>query len=173
MQFFIRDVIEVSAEDAKTQTALVSIIMLACSSVVAVPCGMLSDHIGRRPLVYVACVLMAVVYLGWSLATQLWEILAWSAVFGVANGMYLSVDYALGCEKIPDKEGGAAQALGVWGVAAFLGTTLGPLISGPVLYFVGKSKEADVYSHAGYVALLAIGAGFVMLSSVALHRIQD
>jgi len=171
MQFFIRDVIGVSPDDAKTQTAMVSVMTLFCSSLVAVPCGMLSDKVGRKPLVYLSCFLMALTYVGWSFASELWEILAWSSIFGFANGTYLAVDYALGCDKIPDKAEGAAQALGVWGVAAFLGSTLGPVISGPVLYIVGKSPEPDVYLHRGYVSLLAMGAVLVFSSSLALRKV--
>lgn len=172
MQYFIRDIIHTTAEEAKEKTAMVSIIMLISCAVVAVPCGSLSDRVGRRPLVYLSCVLMAIVYLGWTFATKLWHIFAWSALFGIANGTYLSVDYALGCDKIPDRDEGAAQALGVWGVAAFLGSTLGPVISGPLLYFTGSTSESDVYSHTGYVALLGLGAFFVLLSSLALRFVS-
>ncbi|GBG27982.1 Sucrose transport protein [Hondaea fermentalgiana] len=172
MQYFIRDIIGVSADEAKQETAMVSIIMLVCAAIVAVPCGSFSDRVGRKSLVYLSCILMALVYLGWSFAFQLWHIFAFSALFGVANGTYLSVDYALGCDKIPDRDEGAAQALGVWGVAAFLGSTLGPVISGPLLYFLGSTSDPDVYSHTGYVALLAVGAFFVLLSTLALRNVS-
>ena len=148
--------------------------MLACASVVAVPCGMLSDKVGRKPLVYAASIVMAIVYMGWAFASEMWHIFAFSAVFGFANGMYLSVDYALGCEAIPDKDEQAAQALGVWGVGAFIGTTVGPLLDGPVLFILGSIPDkTDQYSHRGYAALLFIGAIFVLSSSVALFNLSD
>lgn len=43
---------------------------------------------------------------------------------GVGNGAYLSVDYALACDTLPSKEH-AAKFLGIWGVAAFIGTMMG------------------------------------------------
>mmetsp|Transcript_6487 Transcript_6487/g.10230 ORF Transcript_6487/g.10230 Transcript_6487/m.10230 type:complete len:468 (+) Transcript_6487:529-1932(+) len=173
MQYFIRDIVHATPEEAKTNTALVSIVTLISSSIVAIPCGILSDKIGRRPLVYVSCAGMATVYIGWSFSTRMVEILLWSCLFGIANGTYLSVDYALACDTIPDKEKHAAQALGVWGVAAFLGTTIGPVLSGPILYLVGMTSKPDVYSRQGYSALLGIGAVFVIGSSLALQNLSN
>jgi MFS family permease len=168
IQYFIRDVIGLASAEAKQKTAIVSLVMLACASLVAVPCGMLSDRVGRRPLIYISSVLMAITYCGWALSTEMWQILAWSALFGLANGCFISVEFAIGCDTLPDKNDHAAQALGVWGIAGFLGSTLGPVISGPLLFLVGHTDEPDTYSHQGYVALLAVGALLVLSSSLAL-----
>jgi len=172
IQYFVRDVFRLNSEDAKTQTALVSIIMLASASVVAVPCGVLSDKIGRLPLVNFSCALMAITYAGWCFSSELWQILAWSCLFGVANGCFISVEFAIGCDTLPDRDEHAAQALGVWGIAAFLGTTLGPVISGPVLFFLSDSDKPEHYSHLGFTVLLAIGAAFVLSSALALRRLS-
>ena len=52
--------------------------------------------------------------------------------------MFLSVDYALACDVLPSLEN-AAQNLGVWGVYAFPGSTLGPLVAGPLLTHYGPT----------------------------------
>jgi MFS family permease len=38
---------------------------------------------------------------------------------------------------------GSAQLLGIWGVAAFLGSALGPMIGGPLLYIFGSQQNND------------------------------
>lgn len=102
MQYYLRDVIH-RTTDAKQQTALVTMVGMASASIVALPCGSLSDKIGRRkPLVYLSCLIMALTFLGWINATEMYEVLAWSALFGIGNGMYLSIDYALACATMPD-----------------------------------------------------------------------
>jgi len=172
MQYFIRDCFHISLEDARTATAVTSMITLASSASIAAPCGILSDSYNRTPIVYFSCVLMITVYAGWVAAFELWHIFAWSFLYGVANGAYLSVDYALACDTLPDREEHAAQALGVWGVAAFIGSTLGPVFSGPLLYALGSTDESDVYSHNGYAALLACGALLLILSALALSKLS-
>eukprot|EP00965_Chrysotila_dentata_P066741 2209738-Pleurochrysis_carterae.AAC.2 len=56
--------------------------------------------------------------------------------------MFLSVDYALACDVLPSLEH-AAQSLGVWGVSAFFGSTLGPLVAGPLLTYVGRTESPE------------------------------
>jgi MFS family permease len=173
MQFFIRDVLHVSEAVAKEETALVSIVMLACASLVAVPCGLLSDRVGRRPLVYTSCTLMSWTYVGWSAVSDFDQILWLAALFGLANGCFVSVEFAIGCDTLPDKDEHAAQALGIWGIAAFLGTTLGPVLAGPVLFLTGTSDQPDVYTRSGYTCLLAIGAILVLGSALALRAVPE
>ena len=79
---------------------------------------------------------------------------------GLGNGMFLSVDYALACDTLPSLES-AAQGLGVWGVSAFLGSTLGPLIAAPLLAYFGWTSSPERYSSTGYTAVNLAGAVYV------------
>eukprot|EP00548_Thalassiothrix_antarctica_P001252 CAMPEP_0194143248 /NCGR_PEP_ID=MMETSP0152-20130528/12433_1 /TAXON_ID=1049557 /ORGANISM="Thalassiothrix antarctica, Strain L6-D1" /LENGTH=115 /DNA_ID=CAMNT_0038842565 /DNA_START=336 /DNA_END=680 /DNA_ORIENTATION=+ len=94
-----------------------------------------------------------------------------SVVLGGANGMYLTMDTSLAVDTLRlsstnnndtshKKEN--AQLLGVWGVAGFIGTALGPLVGGPLLYIFGKTdEEVDgemVYSIRGYGVVLGLSA---------------
>ena len=82
-------------------------------------------------------------------------------VDGIGNGMFLSVDYALACDTLPSLES-AAQGLGVWGVSAFLGSTLGPLIAAPLLAYFGWTSSPERYSSTGYTAVNLAGAIYVI-----------
>ena len=94
--------------------------------------------------------------------------------------MFLSVDYALACDVLPSLEH-AAQSLGVWGVSAFLGSTLGPLIAGPLLTHFGGCWTADCaataaeqhqYSTPGYVAVMLLGAVYVICAGLMLRTVK-
>ena len=56
----------------------------------------------------------------------------------------------------------------MWGVSAFLGTTLGPLIAAPLLAYYGWTSSPDRYSRAGYAAVNLAGAVYVCFSGLFL-----
>jgi len=72
------------------------------------------------------------------------QMVAFCLILGGANGIYLTMDTSLAVDHLPkelddhngesdddaDEDSGSAQLLGVWGVAAFLGAALGPMIGG-------------------------------------------
>ena len=89
--------------------------------------------------------------------------------FGVGNGMFLSVDYALACDTLPSFDS-AAQGLGVWGVSAFLGSTIGPLIAGPLLAYFGWTPSPERYSSQGYLAVNCAGAVYVCCAGLFLRH---
>ena len=145
---------------------------------VAVPSGRLSDHLGRKPLVYASCVVMAIVYVGFAFSPDIKTVLVLTIGWGMGNGMFLSVDYALACDVLPSLEH-AAQSLGVWGVSAFLGSPLGPLIAGPLLTHFGGCWTVDCaaaadqhYSTQGYVAVMLLGAVYVICAGLMLRTVK-
>ena len=68
-------------------------------------------------------------------------------VWGVMNGCFVAVDFAIAIDTLPDKQE-AAKFLGVWGVSAFVGTTLGPITGGLALYFLGQIEDKDAFERA-------------------------
>lgn len=158
-------------EDPKRITALLAMINQLSAALIAAPSGWLSDRYGRKPLVYASCVVMASVFVGFAFGPSL-DVVVWlSVVYGLGNGMFLSVDYALACDTLPNAEA-AAQGLGVWGVSAFLGTTLGPLIAAPLLAYFGWTSSPDRYSAIGYTAVNLVGAVYVSCSGCFLLRVR-
>jgi len=167
--FMMRDVQRVA--DPKYYTSLLAMIGQLSAAVVAVPSGRLSDRMGRKPLVYASCILMAGVYFGFALSPSINVLLTLGIGYGVGNGMFLSVDYALACDVLPSLDS-AAQSLGVWGVSAFLGSTFGPLISGPLLTIFGWTESPDRYSSAGYFAVMIMGAMYVICAAALLRHVN-
>ena len=231
--FMLRDVQQV--DDPTFFTSILAMTGQLCAAVVAVPSGRLSDRLGRKPLVFASCAMMAVrrrapsnqlsrahascvaptacptpltppaaacLLLGsWSTSVSRSRHLSTScsssalasasAMVRVAlsitarprrlhrvwadgllrTGMFLSVDYALACDVLPSFQT-AAQGLGLWGVSAFLGSTIGPLIAGPLLAYFGATDSAERYGSDGYVALNATGAVYVALAAFFLRYVS-
>jgi MFS family permease len=72
-------------------------------------------------------------------------------------------------------DSGSAQLLGVWGVAAFLGSAFGPMIGGPLLYIVGHQEgpdEVEEYTLAGYAVVLSLSALYLACSAFTLTFIN-
>jgi hypothetical protein len=67
----------------------------------------------------------------------------------------------------------------VWGVAAFLGSALGPMIGGPLLYLIGHNEhppgnEDDPdYTIQGYAVLLGLSSFYFFVSAVALRWVKN
>lgn len=67
--FMLRDVQKVA--DPKYTTSMLAMVGQLAALLVAVPSGRLSDRLGRKPLVYASCLVMAIVYIGFALAPSI------------------------------------------------------------------------------------------------------
>ena len=69
--------------------------------------------------------------------------------------------------------------LSVWGVAAFLGSALGPMIGGPLLYVFGHQEgtsdngEDLPYLLKGYAVVLCLSTVYFSLSAISLRWVRD
>jgi MFS family permease len=182
--FYLRDVTGVS--NPAYYTSILAMFAQISAAIIAYPAGRLSDKTGRKFLVVLACVSMASVYMGFLFVGALHTVLMLGFLYGFGNGTFLSVDYALAVDVLPDKSR-AAQDLGTWGTAAFLGSTFGSLINGVLLNFVGSDSpfmtsllghigESQMhgtgYEFRGYVALMSAGTFWLVLASLCLLKID-
>lgn len=118
-----------------------------------------------------------------------------AAVYGMGSSCYQSVDYALALDCLPQRiderrgitysepasmeasgeEGGQkvatnrkkgdAEALGLWGIAGFLGSALGPLVGGVALEVLGGWGKGG-YEYPGYCSLLLLSALYAVFAAV-------
>lgn len=121
VQFFsqdlLRDLVGLSGEAPAVYTAALSAIGQVCGALAAYPAGMMSDMVGRKPIVAGACVGICVIYIGFMFARTKEVFLGLGAALGLFNGCYLSVDYALAVDTLPDRAQ-AARWLSIWSVAS-------------------------------------------------------
>ena len=168
------------------KTALIAVWAQAGSAVSAYPSGLLSDKFGRKPLVYAACLGMGAIYMAMPFFAKEETVMILGFCWGVFNGCFVAVDFALAIDTLPCKEE-AAKFLGVWGVSAFVGTTIGPITGGLALYFFGQIEDpigggggempegtitSYRYSKYGYIGVMAFGAFWNVLSCVIINWVD-
>jgi MFS family permease len=142
-------------------------------TVVAVPCavlgGILSDRHGRKPFVYAAGGLQALVLLIFLAGSSipLAAVMLLGAVYGIGYGCYSSVDWALGIDTLPDHER-PAKDLGLYHVADALPRVLLPLVVG-----VGLDALNATAPNAGYRALFLFAAVLYAGGSILVSRIRS
>lgn len=81
------------------------------------------------------------------------------------------MDSALAIDTLPNPQE-AAKFLGIWGVASFLGTALGPMLGGPALYFVGATDTPGTYSVRGYALLLGLSVVYFVAAALVLRKVR-
>eukprot|EP00980_Cylindrotheca_fusiformis_P027791 scaffold22560_cov135-Cylindrotheca_fusiformis.AAC.2 len=155
------------------------------------PVGIASDRLlgGRRkPFVYFACFILSGVMFAMIFASSMYQMHLLCIILGAGNGIYLTMETSLAVDALPHSRramrrdsnsstsGGDAQLLGLWGIASFVGSTLGPLIGGPLLFIFGsepeKLDEGQDYSILGYAIVLSLSASYFLLSALALQGVE-
>ena len=177
--YFLHDIIQGLQQDPEAAVATLSILGQVAGACTCIPVGYLSDVLfsgKRKPFVYFACFILGSTTFAVIFARTMHRMVILMLILGGANGIYLTMDTSLAVDTLPkdfDDDNGAAQLLGIWGVAAFLGSALGPMIGGPVLYFVGSKDNSTVpdvedigdiaeiegdYSLAGYATIYSLSS---------------
>ena len=94
-------------------------------------------------------------------------------------GAYLTMETSLAIDALPKgyddgPSGGNAQLLGIWGVAAFLGSAIGPMVGGPLLYIFGSTGvvEGQDYTIRGYTIILTLSSAYFILSAISLKWVK-
>lgn len=157
--FYLQDAVHYGDPDngVLILTAVYSVFTLAT----AVGSGIWSDRIGRRKVfVTWAGVVMAVgaavlaVWPTWTAA------LAGAVILGIGFGVYLSVDFALLTEVLPNARD-RGKDLGVINIANSLPQVIAPVIAAPVVKYVG-----------GYPVLYALAAAVTLAGAVLVRNVK-
>ena len=88
-------------------------------AVTSMPAGILSDRLGRRWVITLGWFIYALVYLGFALASELWQVWLLFASYGVYYGLVEGVARAFIADLVPEEKRGTAYGLyhGVVGFA--------------------------------------------------------
>lgn len=179
--YFLHDIIGVT-DNPESAVATLAVITQMSGALVCFPVGWISDKFcgGRRkPFVYIACTLLGGITSAMIFAETMDTMTTLCFCFGAANGAYLTMETSLAIDTLPKDyddgpAGGNAQLLGIWGVAAFLGSAIGPLIGGPLLYLFGSSGLVDDqdYTIRGYTIILSLSTTYFILSAISLTWVK-
>jgi MFS family permease len=215
--YYLHDIIGI-VDNPQATVATLAILGQLSGALTCYPVGLLSDqcmHQQRKPFVYLACAILSCATAGLLYARTLHQMAIICLILGGANGIYLTMDTSLAVDTLPrdnddddddddedmngddddddesdDSPSGSAQLLGIWGVAAFLGSALGPMIGGPLLYIFGSqpingnnsdtdtdttddntttTPGAEDYTMRGYAVVIGLASFYFFCSAVALR----
>ena len=176
IQYYLTDVVHV--EHAEKIAGYLLAVILAGATITGVIGGKISDYVGRKKVVYVANTIIAVASIGFVFSHSLLYTFIVGAIYGLGYGAYYSVDWALGCDALPNKED-AGKDLGVWHISMVLPQSLAPMLAGwllgvfPHAIVQEGAEKVSHYSLAGYKMIFGMGAFFLMLGAVLLRNVTE
>ena len=166
LQFFLKDTLHLTVKEAARTTGILSAITIASGTITALTAGWISDRIGRKGIVSVSGIFLALTSLGLLLQPP-FSTLVWIAIlFGIGYGAFTSVDWALAIDVLPNRDS-AAKDLGIWAIANTLPQVLAPIVAGPVLDAFNRRA-----ANLGYTVVFAGAIVYVILGSILVWRIK-
>ena len=169
-QYFLADVIRVPKDQVETQTGYLIAIIIAMGIPTSIIAGALSDKHGRKPLVYLSGGIMAVasaIFIAVGFFPSLGFTFAVAALFGIGNGAYQAVDWALAVDVLPAGDD-SAKDMGIWHVAFVLPQVIAPLVTGLTL---SAFKQQGLLM-AGYTTVFVMTAIWFVLATVFVRQIR-
>jgi len=135
---------------------LMLILFNATYAAVALPAGRLSDRLGRKRVIVIGWGVYALVYLGFALASQIWQVWLLFAGYGVYYGMVEGAARAFVADLVPAEKRGTAYGL----YHGTVGITLLPasLIAGWMWQVY--SPQTPFFFGAGLAAAATLGMLF-------------
>ena len=138
------------------------------SLLITLPSGRLADRWGRKPLVLAACIFTT---LGTILIVLLRDLTALTyagAIIGLGSGIFISADFALLTDIVPDVEAG--RYLGISGIASAGGGAIARLLGGALIDPINRASGS---TSAGYVVLYSLAAVLFFFSVLAALRLPN
>ena len=163
-QYYIRDMLNVPNPTQVTGN-LMATIGLALTLLVF-PAGLLSDRFGRRLLNLLSGALAAVGILALILARDVPSLTAVGSVIGIATGTFLSVNWALATDLIPQEEAG--KYLGLSNLAT-AGAGAASRLGGPLIDALNALRPG---AYLGYPVLFVLASASTLLGTLLNLRIR-
>ena len=114
------------------------------------PAGVLSQRIGRRPLLIAGPLVVVAASIGAALATDFTALVVWRFFQGLGSGVYITASMAAMADISPPSRRAGNMAL--YQMALQTGSTIGPGVGGYVAQWWGFAAPFWVYMAVGLVA---------------------
>ena len=126
----------------------------ATYAAVSLPAGMLSDKLGRRWVITLGWFIYALVYLGFAVASELWQVWLLFACYGIYYGIVEGVARAFVADLVVEEKRGTAYGL----YHGVVGLTLLPasLIAGWLWQAVSPAAPFYLGAALAFLAMLGL-----------------
>ena len=132
-----------------------------------VPSARISDRIGRKPVIYAACLVGCIGITLAALAPAVPLAVLGGLLFGASAGTFLAVDWALMTDIIPKAASG--RYMGLSNVATTASTLLAVASGGIVIDAVNASMGLG----AGPRAAFLLGAAYYVVAAITLRPVVE
>ena len=166
--FFVIDVVGLAEAEAQRYLARFALLLGGSILLIALPSGQWADHWGRKPLVLVACILTTIGTIFIVLLRDLNAVTFAGAIIGLGSGIFISADFALLTDIVPNDEAG--RYIGISGIASAGGGAIARLLGGA---FIDPINRASGSSSTGYIVLFSLAAILFFLSVLAARRLPN
>ena len=163
----------VDADDRAIWLLGVTIVVAACTAVATMPAARLSERVGRKPVIYAACVIGAV---GMTIcaagAVDPGRSSLGAILVGVGGGSFLAVDWALMTDIIPKASSG--RYMGISNVATATNGVVAAFIGGFIVDRAGRVREPELGPRLAFLlAPVWFAIGALLLRPVDQRRRED
>jgi MFS family permease len=173
--FYFQDVLKV--QHPVTESAYLVGIALLMATVTGIIGGRVSDKRGRKPLVTGASLMIGATAVAFLICQNVMQAYLVGVVFGLAYGVYSSVDWALGADVMPNKAA-AAKDMAVWHVAQVLPQQISAVVAnqilalmpGPMIILAGRSVQT--YQYPAYAILFITAAVLFILGGLLVRNVR-
>lgn len=165
LQYYLADVVRVFqafgrvlTEEPFQAVALLGLLISLGAALSSVPAGRASDRFGRKPVIYLSGVGLALL-MPFLLALPRYEVLLFLGLFfGLFYGMYLAADWALVADVLKDPKAHATD-MGIWQTSIVVPQVLAGAFGRPLDLL--NAKEPGL----GYTLLFLLAALFFLLGA--------
>jgi Na+/melibiose symporter-like transporter len=166
--YFLMYAFKITNEAAAEMTGNLIMIVGVFTLLSAIPSGWLSDKFGHKRLVELSGVLAAVggfLLLGTIWLPNITLILVAGCILGLATGLFMTTNWALGTDVVPSAEAG--RYLGISNLAGAGAGMIGSGIGGPVADYLNGFLPG-----LGYFSIFASYGVLFLLSIFSLHWVK-
>jgi MFS family permease len=151
---------------------LVTIVVALCTAVATIPAAKLSERVGRKQVIYLACLLGAIGMTTCALAPSIWLLVAGAILVGVGGGSFLAVDWALMTDIIPKASSG--RYMGISNVATATNGVVAGFIGGFIVDRLAASGDPALGPRLAFlIAPVWFALGALLLRPVDQRRRED
>jgi len=156
-----------SNDDKALWVPVTQIIVAVVTVAATVPSARLSDRVGRKPVIYVACAIGGLGMVVAGLAPGMPVFIVAAALIGAASGTFLAVDWALMTDIIPKAASG--RYMGISNIAVASAGAVAGAVVGPIIDVAGGGIAQ---TGEGPRTAFLVAAAFFALSAFFLRRVD-